>query len=86
MPIHEAIKMGQGMFNILQDADSSIILTQVLGKENYEAILIPSNIPTTITKLTQYFDRLFPNNKVGNLNLSIRLACNSDWDTFTENE
>ena len=33
-----------------------------------------------ITKLTQYFDRFFPNTKLGNLNPSIILAFNIDWE------
>ena len=73
------------MFKILQDVDSSIILTRVLGKENYEVIIKPSNISPTITKLTQYFDRLFPKTKVRNLNPSIRLAFNSDREKITQN-
>ena len=73
------------MLKILQDADSSVILNWVKGKDNYEVILKPSNISPTITKLTQYFDRLFPNNKVGNLNPSIRIAFNNDQDKIPGN-
>ena len=73
------------MLKILQDAESSVILTRVKVGMNSEAILKPSNITPTITILRQYFDRLFPNTKVGNLNPSIRIAFNNDQEKIPGN-
>ena len=63
--------MFQIMLKILQDVDKYFIITQVKGEDKSEAILQPSDISSMITKIWQYFDRLFPNTKVRNLNPGI---------------
>ena len=73
------------MLKILRDSDTSIIISQVKGEDNLEAIFQPSDIPPTVTKLQQYIYHLFPNAKGVNLNLIIRLSFNGDQDMITYN-
>jgi hypothetical protein len=65
-------------FSVLQDADPTAILGNFTSSDNQRALLLPANMPTTITKLGQYFMRARPNPAGGLVYTSVRLAFNGD--------
>ena len=67
---------------IIQAEDKSVIISVVKGENNVEAILKPNQVPYTITKLRQYFERLFQNMNGGNMNHWIMIAFDSNRESL----
>ena len=76
--------MCQTLQKNIQDADKFVILTRVKGEDKSDAILQPSDIPPTITKLRIYFEIILPNRKGCNINPCIRLVFYGDHSTIIE--
>jgi hypothetical protein len=71
-------------FQILQDADPSVIVGNFTHTDNRCALLEPNKIPSTITKLGQYFFRARPNPAGVTAYTSIRLSFDGDEDSLLQ--
>jgi hypothetical protein len=71
-------------FQILQDADPSVVIGNFTHTDNRCALVDPNKTPSTITKLGQYFFRARPNPAGGTAYTSIRLSFDGDEDSLLQ--
>ena len=80
MVVSDTVEICKTFLFILKDADSLAILCTLRVGDNKESILRPDGMPTTITRIYQYFDQLYP----GDFNPGLENYSNGDRDNIQD--